>query len=87
MTKTSGTYRIRLFTTDKAVVGLDGKTVFDSKNPQEKPISLLKGVHSIRIEYQKTEGDSMELHLIWMPPNQNQWEVVPPTAFGKISKN
>ena len=84
--ETKGSYRIRLLTTDKAAIWVDSREVFDSQKPEEKTVLLRKGTHSIRIEYKKVEGDSMSAHLIWMNPQKTQWEPVPPTAFGKISK-
>lgn len=81
--ETKGSYRIRLLTTDKATIWVDGKDVFDSQKPGEETVSLRKGYHSIQIEYQKTDGDSMSVHLIWMKPHETQWEPMPPTAFGK----
>ena len=83
--ETKGSYRIRLLTTDKATIWVDGREVFNSQKLGEETVLLRKGYHSIRIEYQKTEGDSMSAHLIWMKPHETQWEPVPPTAFGKIS--
>jgi 4-amino-4-deoxy-L-arabinose transferase-like glycosyltransferase len=82
-----GSYRIRLLTTDRATIWVDGKEVFDSQKPGEEMVLLRKGPHFIRIEYQKTEGDSMSVHLIWMKPHETQWEPVPPAAFGSISSN
>jgi hypothetical protein len=82
----SGTYRIRLLTADKGSVWVDGREVFDTQKLQEEAVFLRKGSHLLRVEYQKTGGDTMALHLIWMMPQQNQWDVVPATAFGAISK-
>ena len=79
-----GTYRIRLLTTDKALIKVDGREVFNTEKPEEESVSMKKGFHSIQVEYKKTEGDLISVHLVWMIPGQNQWEVVPPTAFGPI---
>jgi hypothetical protein len=81
-----GIYRIRLLTTDKAQVQIDGKEIFNTEKPTKEMVALKKGFHGIRVEYQKTGGDSISAHLVWMPPGQNQWEVVPPNVFGNISK-
>jgi hypothetical protein len=82
-----GIYRIRLLTTDKALIRIDGKEVFNTEKPSEVATTLKKGFHLIRVEYQKIQGDSMSIHLVWMTPGQNQWEVVPPTAFGPVSSH
>jgi hypothetical protein len=64
---------------------VDGREVFNTEKPEEESVSMKKGFHSIQVEYKKTEGDLISIHLVWMTPGQNQWEVVPPTAFGPLS--
>jgi len=85
ITETGGTYRIRLLTTDKALIKVDGREVFNTEKAEEESVSMKKGFHSIQVEYKKMEGDLISIHLVWMTPGQNQWEVVPPTAFGPLS--
>ncbi len=83
----NGNYQIRLLTTDKGLIRIDGKEVFNTEKPGQETISLEKGFHRIEVEYQKTQGDLMSIHLVWMPPVPNQWEVIPAAAFGSISGN
>jgi hypothetical protein len=85
ITETGGTYRIRLLTTDKALIKVDGREVFNTEKAEEESVSMKKGFNSIQVEYKKMEGDLISIHLVWMIPGQNQWEVVPPTAFGPLS--
>ncbi len=79
-----GIYHLRLLTTDTASIWVDGKEMFNSQKPNGDQVSLRKGFHLIRIDYQKTAGDSMAAHLIWETPGQTQWKVVPAQAFGKL---
>ncbi len=80
----SGSYQIEALTQDWAVVYLDGREVFDSEKNQEEKLNLAKGTHALKVEFVKTGGDWMALHLIWIHPGSNHWEVVPATAFGKV---
>jgi hypothetical protein len=75
----SGDYEFKILTSDEAKLWLD-----EGQVTSEKKLFLSAGAHSLRLDYQKWEGDFMALHLLWKKPGQENWEVVPATAFGRI---
>lgn len=77
---TAGNYEFQFLTTDRGKIWLDGRPV-----TLEKPLALIKGPRALRVDYEKDGGDSMAFSLIWKKPGQEKWEVVPATAFGKIT--
>jgi hypothetical protein len=81
---TTGAYSFEALTMDGASVWVDGKLCFESGKSTQDRVPLSRGPHSLRVEYRKTSGDWMALHLIWMHPGAAGWEVVPATAFGKV---
>ncbi|HTA75840.1 MAG TPA: PA14 domain-containing protein [bacterium] len=84
LAENTGIYHLRLLTSDSASLWIDGKEMFNSQKPNGDQISLRKGIHTLRIDYRKTAGDSMAVHLIWETPGQTQWKVVPAQSFGKL---
>jgi len=74
-----GAYQFQVLTTDKAQLWLDGKMV-----PLEKPLTLTAKGHSLRLDFEKEDGDSLALHLIWKKPGADKWEIIPAAAFGII---
>jgi hypothetical protein len=82
----SGSYQFEALTRDWAAVWVDGRKVFEAGKNLEAKLSLAKGSHTLRVEFAKTEGDWMALHLIWMHPGSTGWEVVPATAFGQVTQ-
>ncbi len=77
----SGPYRFQVLTTDSAQLYLDGKIV-----ELEKPLSMKKGPHTLRLDLSKEDGDHLALHLVWKKPGEDRWEVVPAETFGKIQQ-
>ncbi len=77
----SGKYIFQVLTTDQAQLWLDGKPV-----AFHKPFPLRAGTHSLRLDFEKDQGDVMVLHLVWRKPGEPKWEVIPATAFGKAPK-
>ncbi|HEY5038963.1 MAG TPA: PA14 domain-containing protein, partial [bacterium] len=75
-----GNYEFQLLTPDSAKLWLDGKTV-----ALEKPVALVPGSHTLRVDYEKDSGYYTALHLVWKKPGAENWEVVPATAFGHVS--
>ena len=49
----------------------------------EKPLALTARAHTLRLDFEKENGDEMVLHLVWKKPGMDKWEVIPATAFGK----
>jgi hypothetical protein len=82
-----GIYQFHLLTTDRAQLMLSKKGALDSQGP-DLSVSLAPGAYPLRLLYAK-DGNSefMTLHLLWKPPGQTQWEVVPATAFGLPPKS
>ncbi len=80
----AGAYSFEALTMDGASVWVDEKLCFESGKSSQDKVRLGQGPHSLRVEYHKTSGDWMALHLIWMRPGATGWEVVPAAAFGKI---
>jgi hypothetical protein len=76
----AGDYQFQVLTTDSGQLWLDGKPVL-----LEKPFKLKAKAHALRLDFEKDGGDAMALHLVWKKPGEPNWEVVPATAFGKIS--
>ncbi len=76
----AGDYQFQVLTTDSAQLWLDGRPV-----PLEKPLRLPAGSHRLRLDFEKDSGDSLALTLVWKKPGDEKWEVVPATAFGKIT--
>jgi hypothetical protein len=81
-----GIYQFHLLTTDRAQLTFSKKGALDSQGP-DLSVSLAPGAYPLRLLYAK-DGNSefMALHLLWKPPGQTQWEVVPATAFGSPPK-
>ncbi len=75
----SGDYEFNLLSSDKAQLWLDGKAV-----SSEQPVYLERGLHALRLEYEKDSGYYMALHLAWKKPNDSGWEIVPAEAYGLI---
>ena len=75
----SGEYQFQVLTSDKAQLWLDGKRV-----ALEMPLKMARGAHSLKLEFEKKDGDSLVLHLIWKKSGDTHWEIIPATAFGKI---
>jgi 4-amino-4-deoxy-L-arabinose transferase-like glycosyltransferase len=78
----AGPYQFEALTRDGAAVWVDGQKVSETGKTPEKAVNLAKGSHSLRVDFMKTGGDWMALHLIWKHPGSTQWEVVPATTFG-----
>lgn len=80
---TQGSYAIGVHNNERAWVFVDGKQVVENLKPdtyQEGSVRLTAGRHTVRIEYQKTEGAYPQLVLYWTPPNQVK-QKVPFTAL------
>ncbi len=76
-----GNYQFQVLTTDRARLSLDNKPIL-----LEKPVSLRTGSHPIRLEFEKDQGSNLAVHLIWEKPGDKGWEMVPASAFGKITQ-
>lgn len=75
----AGDYQFQVLTTDSGQLWLDGKAV-----PLAMPYRLTKGSHQLRLDFEKDSGDTLALNFIWKKPEDDKWEVVPATAFGKL---
>ncbi|HUO58384.1 MAG TPA: PA14 domain-containing protein [bacterium] len=73
----SGDYAFKVLASDPAALWLDGKPA-----PSENPVWMVKGMHPLRLEFEKSGGPYAALHLVWQKPGDPHWEIVPATAFG-----
>lgn len=80
----SGAYTLQVLTTDEAWIEIDGRKIFSTAGGDPVATRFTKGPHSIKIQYQKTFGNTQMASLIWKKPLEDRWEVVPAEAFGKV---
>jgi 4-amino-4-deoxy-L-arabinose transferase-like glycosyltransferase len=76
----TGFYQFQVLTTDNAQLWL-----YQHPIPMEKAWFLKAGQHPLRLDFEKDSGDNLALTFIWKKPGDDKWEVVPATAFGKLS--
>ena len=76
-----GPYRFLALTTDQTTFQLDGKNLFDRGNNESGDVFLRKGLHPVRLLFQKSSGVDTALNLVWKKSGAVKYEVVPYTAL------
>lgn len=77
----AGSYQFQVLSDGPEQFWLDGK---EANLPAF--LVLSKGSHPLSLNYEKGTGYFSTIHLIWKKPGDENWEVVPPTAFGTPRK-
>jgi hypothetical protein len=82
----TGTYGFFLLTTDHGELRVDGQPVVETIGPGQGEVRLARGSHRIELSDARPQPGEIraDFHLLWKPPGQASFGVVPLTAFGKI---
>ena len=70
--------------TDRAQVTLDGKALTPPGPVPTGSVTLDKGWHSIRLDFQMGDGYASAISLAWKKPGDEKYEIIPPQAFGPV---
>src|SRR5208337_4107938 len=77
----AGSYQFQVISDGPEQFWLDGK---EAGLPAV--FALPKGSHPLSLNYEKGTGYFSTIHLLWKKPGDENWEVVPATAFGTPRK-
>ncbi|GAB4560973.1 MAG: hypothetical protein Tsb0020_08130 [Haliangiales bacterium] len=84
----TGQYDFRVNSDDGSRLYIDGKLVVDNDGQhapraREGSITLTEGTHDIVVEYYQGPRFQIALELSWRRGNNQQWQLVPPSAFAR----
>jgi hypothetical protein len=84
-----GKYGFFVLSTDHGKLWIDGRLILETPGSGQVSVELSKGGHRIELSDERRERGEIraDFHLLWMPPGQAQFRMVPITAFGKIPHN
>jgi hypothetical protein len=84
-----GKYGFFILTTDHGNLWVDGRPVIDTLDSSQASIELSKGEHRIDLSDKRTKMKEIcaDFHLLWKPPGQSHFSVVPTMAFGRVPRN
>lgn len=77
----AGRYDLKLLTNETGALWVDGKAL-----THEGPKFLAKGPHSIVLALSRHRRENwvrFDFHLLWKLPGRMEFEVIPPSAFGR----
>lgn len=81
-----GTYGFILLTHDPGELVLDGRKLVGGPQGGEGAVSLTAGWHSLILHCDRQSNPDVELdfHLLWKPPGEPGYSVIPNSAFGTL---
>jgi hypothetical protein len=81
-----GRYVFSVLSTDHAKLSVDGRQVLDALGSSQGSIELSKGIHRIELSDERDKPGEIraDFHLLWIPPGQTGFSVVPATALGRV---
>lgn len=84
-----GKYGFSILSKDHGKLWVDGRPVIDTWVSSQASIKLSKGEHRIDLSDGRTRFGEirMDFHLLWMPPGQSHFSLVPMMAFGKLPRH
>jgi hypothetical protein len=77
----TGVYQFKAITDEFAEIKIDGKVVVKWGPNKSGSVSLLAGPHRFEGRFQKVLGPS--LTFSWIPPGQQNFEIIPNSVFGR----
>ncbi len=81
-----GKYRFFILSTDQGKLLIDGRQALDTLSSNQESIELSKGVHRIELSDERARPGEIraDFHLLWIPPGQTEFSVVPAAALGRV---
>lgn len=85
----TGTYGFFLLTTDHGELRVDGQPVVETIGPGQGEVRLARGSHRIELSDARPQPGEIraDFHLLWKPPGQASFGILPQTAFEMIHTN